>query len=93
MVETLLDYNIAAYREWAERYISRALRARLARIISICMAFVACFLAFQDQFNAYEQAKVVLHTVEGERDEARRQRDANISPALDVSRGRPSWRI
>lgn len=50
------------------------------------MAFVACFLAFQDQFNAYEQAKVELHTVKGELDEARRQRDANISPALDVEK-------
>ena len=86
MVEPLLDYYIAAYRGWAHRYISRAFRTRLAWTISICAVFVACFLAFQDQFNAYEQAKIDLHKAEGERDEARRQRDANISPALDVEK-------
>src|ERR1700730_5394592 len=66
MVEPLLDYHIERYRDWAVRYVSRKSRTRAALCLSILTAFVACFLAFRDEYYAAE-------TAIGERDTARAQ--------------------
>jgi hypothetical protein len=86
MIEPLLDYHIKTYREWADGYISRALRTRVAWITSVFMAFVACFLAFRDQFDAYQQAQTALNIAKGERDEARRQlSDLSLRRSADTA--------
>lgn len=80
MIEPALDYWIESYRTWADTYVSRRLRTRAAITISIVAAFIACFLAFRDQFEATVVANAEKQTVIGERDEARRQRDQKLSP-------------
>src|ERR1700730_16819610 len=57
MVEPLLDYHIERYRDWAVRYVSRKSRTRAALCLSILTAFVACFLAFRDEYYAAETAR------------------------------------
>jgi hypothetical protein len=57
MVEPLFDYHIERYRDWAVRYVSRKLRTRTALCLSILTAFVACFLAFRDEYQAAETAQ------------------------------------
>jgi hypothetical protein len=61
----------------------RRVRSRVSWAIAIGSVFVACFLAFQDQFNATVDANDRLNVIIGERDEARHQRDANASPTID----------
>ncbi|MGO8839902.1 MAG: hypothetical protein ACLQF1_01825 [Methyloceanibacter sp.] len=77
MLEPAADSLFEGYRSWADRYISRHLRSRVSWIVAISTAFVACFLAFQDQFNATIIANGKRDTAIGERDEARRQLSAN----------------
>src|ERR1700730_7510038 len=83
MVEPLADSLWAGYRHWAYRWVSRKIRTRLSWGVAFSGAFVACFLAFQDQFKETESLKDKVASAVGERDEARRQRDSNMSPALD----------
>jgi hypothetical protein len=83
MFEPAADSLFDKYRAWADRYISRHVRSRVSLAVAIFTAFVACFLAFQDQFNATVAANNSLNVIIGERDEARHQRDANASPAID----------
>lgn len=83
MVEPAADSLFDGYRAWADHYISRRVRSRASWGVAISTAFVACFLAFHDQFNATVTATDRLNVIIGERDEARRQRDANVSPAID----------
>jgi hypothetical protein len=66
MVEPFLDYTVIRYRDWADHYVSRKLRTRIAITLAILAAFAACFLAFRDEYNLSRAAI-------GERDEARRQ--------------------
>ncbi len=50
MVEPWLDAHIERYHNWAETYISRQLRARLAWTISIVFLFIAGAWAFSDEY-------------------------------------------
>ena len=51
MVEPLLDYNIARYKDWADKYISRGRRTIISLTVSLFCLVIACFLAFQDEYN------------------------------------------
>lgn len=84
MIEPALDYNIEQYKEWADRYVSRHVRTRIAITLSAAALFCAIFLAFRDEYDAAELAKKSVSQVTGERDEARRQRDTNVSPSLNT---------
>jgi hypothetical protein len=83
MTEPLLDALWSGYRRTADRYVSRKIRTRISWTVVVACAFIACFLAFQDQYAATLKARNEIATVKGERDEARHQRDANISPTLN----------
>jgi len=80
MVEPLLDYYWDSYRGWADRVISRAWRTRLAITLSVLAGFIACFLAFQDQFHETQTALSKFNSVKVERYEARRQLAASSNP-------------
>jgi hypothetical protein len=54
MVEPLLDYCIADYQRWANRYVSRERRTRFARWVSVIALLVVGAFAFKDQ---YEETK------------------------------------
>jgi hypothetical protein len=81
MAEPMADSLWVGYRDWADRFVSRSVRSRISWFIAISGAFVACFLAFQDQFREAESFKTEFRTAVADRDEARRQRDTNVSPA------------
>src|SRR5690348_2022677 len=81
MIEPVLDYNFESYKEWADQFISRRARTRVATTLSVLSVFVACFLAFRDEYNATIQAKEQTAIVIGERDEARRQLAVNTPSA------------
>ncbi|MGH6888440.1 MAG: hypothetical protein ACREHF_04470 [Rhizomicrobium sp.] len=50
VVEPWLDAHVERYRAWAERYLSRQARARVAWTISIVCLFVASAWAFSDEY-------------------------------------------
>jgi hypothetical protein len=90
MLEPAADALFEGYRSWADSYVSRRLRTRISWAVAASTAIIACFLAFQDQFNATVAATGQRDTVIGERDEARRQRDANVSPTQQTTINRLS---
>lgn len=57
MVEPILDYNIESYKAWADRYVSRGLRTRLAIFLSALSLLVANFLAFRDEHRLAIEAQ------------------------------------
>jgi hypothetical protein len=87
MVEPALDYNIERYKEWADKYVSRRVRTRIAVTLSVAALFCASFLAFRDEYDAAQLAGKSVEQIAGERDEARRQRDMNVSPSLERMSG------
>ncbi len=87
MIEPTLDYNIERYKEWADKFVSRRVRTRIAITMSAAALFCASYLAFRDEYDAAELAKKSAQQITGERDEARRQRDTNVSPSLDRMSG------
>ena len=60
MIEPFLDYHIERYRELANQIISHRLRTRIAISLSIATVFVACFLAFRDEYISSQQAHIAL---------------------------------
>jgi hypothetical protein len=69
MVEPLLDAHIAGYRAWADKYISREKRSKIFWSISLACLFMACFMAYRDEYlvaaDAETRAKNELAEIEG----------------------------
>jgi hypothetical protein len=57
MIEPALDYNVEQYKEWADKYVSRRVRARVAITLSVAALFCAGFLAFRDEYDVAERTK------------------------------------
>src|SRR5665213_3215242 len=55
MIEPLLDYYWAGYRDWADRYIRRETRTWIFITLSVLAIFIANFLAFEDEFNSHQR--------------------------------------
>lgn len=84
MIEPFLDYSVERYHEWADHIVSHRVRTRVAISLSIAAAFVACFLTFRDEYNSSQQEHTAVEKALAERDEARHQRDSNVSPAIVI---------
>lgn len=80
MIEALVPtkWRGAVNRHWSKE--TRHLHFRWASLLAV---LVASFLAFDDVSNRNRTLQSSVTTVTGERDEARRQRDRNVSPAID----------
>jgi hypothetical protein len=58
MIEPVLDYWWEGYKNWADKYVPRKARARIAISLSVAAAMAASFLAFSDEFSAYNHAQI-----------------------------------
>lgn len=61
MVEPLLDYYFDGFRDWADKYISRKSRTRIAITISVMSVIICCFLAFVDQYRSARVSGIALN--------------------------------
>ena len=52
MIEPLVDYYVEGFRAWADHYVARKTRTRVAITLSIFAVLAGCFLAFRDEYNA-----------------------------------------
>jgi len=78
-----------APQSWKERIDKRwpkETRHKNFRWASVAALLIASFFAFDDVSTRNRALQKEIHRATGERDEARSQRDANISPALDVEK-------
>lgn len=84
MIEALLPGN---WREAVNRHWSKEKRQLHFRWASLMAVLIASFLAFDDVSKRNRALQTSVTTVIGERDEARRQRDRNVSPAINSLSG------
>src|ERR1700722_4020342 len=75
MIEPLLGYLKKDYPTGANKFVAPNNRRRAAWVLSISMIFVACFLAFQDEYKLATDAIA-------ERDDARTQLNASTPSEL-----------
>lgn len=68
MIEPLIDYHLEGFRDWADKYVSRRVRTRTAITISVLSAFLATFLAFDDEYKARHTAETQLTHLRGQMD-------------------------
>jgi hypothetical protein len=87
-VEPMLESFLRrSWKDWLDERWSKDHRHRHFRWGSVVAILVASFLAFDDVNTKSRAAHIAdqaaLKIALGERDEARRQRDSNISPVID----------
>jgi hypothetical protein len=70
MIEPMLEYHVKSYRERADKLLSGDTRRRIAWALSFMCVFVACFLAFRDEYNSKLNVVSSLGSVTKERDKA-----------------------
>jgi len=81
-----LDALIRGRWKWGEKQLDRIpqdWRRRIEVAVFIGAVFYAGYSAWSDEYFALQKANTDKAVVRGERDEARRQRDANISPTVN----------
>jgi hypothetical protein len=84
MMETLL---LPSWNEGLNQWLPKTTRQRVSRWASVVALMVASFLAFDDVNLRNRELQKEAQQVTSERDEARRQRDANVSPIIDRMSG------
>jgi hypothetical protein len=57
LVEPFMSNHIPKYSEWAEKSITKSRRARIAYCVSVLGIFIACFLAWNDEYKELEILK------------------------------------
>jgi hypothetical protein len=65
MIEPLLDYHIEGFRTWADRWVSRRVRTRVAIGVSVATVFIATFLAFNDEYQVRQTAQSEISGKDG----------------------------
>jgi hypothetical protein len=81
-----LEPVVKAYWPWGARQLDRLsaqTRRRIEIFILVVAVFYAGFSSWLEEHEALNKVTVDLSSARGERDEARRQRDSNISPIID----------
>ena len=64
MVEPWLDAHVERYHDWADRYVSRQARARLAWTVSIACLFIGSTWAFSDEYWQDQGDLAALHSTQ-----------------------------
>jgi hypothetical protein len=62
MVEPLLDQLLSGYRAWADQWVSRKIRTRVAWAVTIVSVYIAMFMAFAGEFQTAERLRGELAT-------------------------------
>jgi hypothetical protein len=83
MIETFVPQS---WKDPVDRRWPKETRHKIFRWASAAALLIASFLAFDDVSTRNRALQKEAHQATGERDEARHQRDINVSPALDAER-------
>jgi hypothetical protein len=86
MIEPWLDAHVEKYKNFADQFISRQLRARLAWTVSIVCLFIAGAWAFSDEYWSHQGDLKVFYRTSGSY-EAEKQRADNLQAAIDGAGG------